>query len=94
MLADSPGTRRRPAAFAPPRTTIFMASLALAEGFARAGPSYKPCAWMVTDHVLELNQLREIGVGLSGALHRLIGARDTGCGLAGPTRSAEANESR
>ena len=49
---------------------------------------------MVTDHVIEINQLRGIGVGLSGALHRLIGARDTGCGLAGPMRSLEANARR
>ena len=39
---------------------------------------------MVTDHVFELKQLHAIGAGLSGALHRLIGARDTGRGLAVP----------
>ena len=66
----------------------------LAEGCARKGPSFKPCASMVTDHVIEIIQLRGIGVGLSGALHRLIGARDTGCGLAGPMRSLEANARR
>ena len=49
---------------------------------------------MATDHVLELNQLHAIRVGLSGALHSLAGARDTGYGLAGPTRSAEANARR
>ena len=49
---------------------------------------------MVTDHVIEINQLRGIGVGLSGALHRLIGARDTGRGLAVLMRSAEANARR
>ena len=52
---------------------------------------------MVTDHVIEINQLRGIGVGLSGALHRLIRACDTGCGLAGPMhamRSLEANARR
>ena len=70
--------------FAPPRTTIFRAALALAEGFARARPSYKPCAWMVTDHVFELKlkQLHAIGAGLSGALHSLNRARDTRRGLA------------
>jgi len=51
-----------------------------------AGSPYKPCAWMVTNHVLELNQLDAIGVGLSAALHRLTRARDTRRGLAGPMR--------
>ena len=87
-------TRGGPASFLSPRTTTFQAPLALAEGFARKGPSVKPCAWMVTNHVLELNQLDAIGVGLSAALHRLTRARDTRRGLAGPMRRLEANESR
>ena len=49
---------------------------------------------MVTNHVLELNQLDAIGVGLSAALHRLTRARDTRRGLAGPMRSLEASARR
>ena len=55
-----------------------------AEDCAETGPSVKPCAWMVTNHVLELNQLDAIGVGLSAALHRLTRARDHAPWARGP----------
>ena len=77
-----------------PRTTIFQGLRRDAEDCAETGPSVKPCAWMVTNHVLELNQLDAIGVGLSAALHRLTRARDTRRGLAGPMRRLEASARR
>ena len=87
-------TRRRPPSFVTPRTTIFQGLRRDAEDCAETGPSVKPCAWMVTNHVLELNQLDAIGVGLSAALHRLTRARDTRRGLAGPMRRFEASARR
>ena len=67
------------------------------------GSLFKPCSWIATVQALLVDghrsryrdqQLREIGVGLSGALHSLIGARAELVLERAPMRSAEANARR
>ena len=48
-------TRRRPPSFVTPRTTVLLAPLARGWSPITLWPSFKPCSWMVTDHVMDIN---------------------------------------
>ena len=89
-LIDSPATRRVPASFVTPRTTIFLQALRVDGHRSRGRAPIQ--ALRVDGHRSRYRDqpLHDIGVSLSGASHCLAGARDTGCELVDPTRSAGA----
>ena len=64
-VVESPGTRRWPAEFAPPRATVFTSSTGSGGRFREERALSQALRVDGTNHVLEINQLHAIGVGLS-----------------------------
>ena len=92
-------TRRRPPSFATPRTTVLLAPLARGWSPITLWPSFKPCSWIITDHVMDINSSVRLASALaepctaSSEHIRSLCSNARPCGAQRRTRAAIASTS-